>query len=88
MAHTLISEGLAACVSIVPAVRSIYVFEGKLCDEGEVLCIAKTTAELYPLLQRRVLELHPYKVPEVIAFAIAAGNPDYLEWVRNSTRNS
>ncbi|HEX3698056.1 MAG TPA: divalent-cation tolerance protein CutA [Polyangia bacterium] len=85
MARTLVSEGLCACVNIVPDVRSIYLYDGKICDEPEVLCIVKTRPTLFERLQRRVLELHPYEVPEVLAFAVDEGSPAYLDWLRQST---
>jgi periplasmic divalent cation tolerance protein len=85
MAKTLVAEGLCACVNIVPSVRSIYLWDGKMCDEAEVLCIVKTRPALFERLQRRVLELHPYDVPEVLAFAVDEGSPAYLDWLRKST---
>jgi periplasmic divalent cation tolerance protein len=85
MARTLVKEGLVACVNIVPGVRSIYVYNGKLCDDAEVLCIAKTRPALFERLQRRVRELHPYEVPEILSFAVDEGSPEYLDWLRAST---
>jgi periplasmic divalent cation tolerance protein len=85
MARTLVMEGLCACVNIVPAVRSIYLYDGKICDEPEVLCIVKTRPALFDRLQERVLELHPYDVPEILAFAVDEGSPAYLAWLRQST---
>ena len=88
MARTLVAERLCACVNIIRDVRSIYRYEGKMCDEAEVLCIVKTRPALFPRLQRRVRELHPYKVPEVLAFAVQDGSPDYLDWLRESTTDA
>jgi periplasmic divalent cation tolerance protein len=85
LARTLVEEGLCACVSIVPGVRSIYRFAGKICDEPEVLCLAKTRPALFDRLQRRIIELHPYEVPEILAFAADDGSPAYLDWLREST---
>jgi periplasmic divalent cation tolerance protein len=85
MARTLVEEGLCACVSIVPGVRSIYRYQGKICDEPEVLCLAKTRPALFDRVRRRILELHPYDVPEIVAFAIDDGSLAYLEWLREST---
>ena len=85
MAHTLVGEGLCACVNIVKEVRSIYVYEGKICDEPEVLCVVKTRPELFGRLEARVRELHPYQVPEVLAFAVEEGSAAYLDWLRAST---
>jgi periplasmic divalent cation tolerance protein len=84
--RTLVEEQLAACVNIVPGLRSIYVYEGKLCDDAEVLCLIKTRAALYPRLRDRVTALHPYQVPEIIALPLAAGNAAYLAWLAEGTR--
>jgi periplasmic divalent cation tolerance protein len=85
MARTLVAEGLCACVNIVKEVRSIYVYEGRIHDEPEVLCVAKTRHELFPRLEARVRELHPYEVPEILAFSVEEGSAAYLEWLRAST---
>ena len=81
IARTLVDEQLAACVNVVPAVRSIYRWEGKVCDEAEVLAVIKTTAERYAALAAKLAELHPYQVPEVIALPLADGHPPYLAWL-------
>jgi periplasmic divalent cation tolerance protein len=81
IARTLVDERLAACVNLLPMVRSIYRWEGKVCDEAETLAIIKTTAERYAALRARIIELHPYQVPEVIALALADGHPPYLAWL-------
>jgi periplasmic divalent cation tolerance protein len=81
----LVSEGLAACCNIVPSIRSIYTWQGKLCDEGEALCIFKTRKSLFDRLKKRVKELHSYDVPEVIAIGIEDGLEDYLNWIDSVT---
>ncbi len=86
IAKPLVEDKLAACVNILPALRSIYRWKGQLCDESEALLVIKTRAALFEELRRRVLELHPYEVPEVIAFPIQAGHPDYLRWLAESTQ--
>jgi len=86
IARTLVKERLAACVNVVPGVSSIYVWEGKLEESKEVLLIVKSRAALSKRLSARVLALHTYSVPEVVTLPIAAGNPAYLRWVRESTR--
>jgi periplasmic divalent cation tolerance protein len=86
IAHTLVSEKLAACVNIVPSVRSIYAWEDEICNEGELLCLLKTRRALFPAMRARVLELHPYQIPEIIALPLAEGNAEYLAWLRDSTR--
>ena len=86
MASVLVDERLVACVNIVPGLRSIYRWEGKLCDESEVLCLMKTRLGLFPALRERIAALHPYQVPEIIALPLAAGSAPYLDWVCQSTR--
>ena len=81
IARTLVSEGLAACANLVPPVRSIYRWQGELCDERETLAILKTTRERFDALRDRLVALHPYEVPEVIALPVEAGHPPYLDWV-------
>jgi periplasmic divalent cation tolerance protein len=83
VARTLVDELLCACVNVVPAVRSIYRWQGAICDEQEVLAIVKTTDERVAALQARLVELHPYDVPEVLALPVVGGHPAYLAWVAN-----
>jgi periplasmic divalent cation tolerance protein len=73
-------------VNIVPGIASIYAWEGKLEQGREVLLLIKSRAALSKRLAARVKALHTYKVPEVVTIPIASGNPDYLRWVRESTR--
>jgi periplasmic divalent cation tolerance protein len=81
VARTLVSEGLCACVNLVPPVRSIYRWQGQIADERETLAILKTTRERFDALRERLVALHPYEVPEVIALPVEAGHPPYLDWV-------
>ncbi|MSR20799.1 MAG: divalent-cation tolerance protein CutA [Gemmatimonadetes bacterium] len=82
IAETLVEERLAACANVVPGVRSIFRWKGSIAHESEVLVILKTTTESVGALSRRVVELHPYEVPEVIALDVCAGHEPYLDWVR------
>ncbi len=81
VARVLVEDRLAACVNVVPTVRSIYRWEGQVCDEAETLAVIKTTAERYAALAAKIAELHPYQVPEVIALPLADGHPPYLAWL-------
>jgi periplasmic divalent cation tolerance protein len=85
IARDLVEARLAACVNVVGSVRSIYRWEGKVCDEGEELLVAKTVASRVDALIARVREIHPYSVPEVIALPVVAGSAPYLEWVAGET---
>lgn len=82
--RALVEEGLAACANLLPQLRSIYRWEGKLCDEPEVLLVLKTSASLFERLEARVVALHPYQVPEILQLPVEAGHAPYLDWVRAS----
>ncbi len=78
----LVERRLAACVSLLDGVESIYRWQGAVHHDPEVLAIIKTTASAFPTLEKALTELHPYEVPEVIALPVAAGAGPYLHWVR------
>jgi len=84
LGRALVDERLAACVNVVPGVTSIYTWEGKREEAAETLLVIKTESPRYAALERRVLELHPYSVPEVLALPVEAGAPRYVSWVRDS----
>jgi periplasmic divalent cation tolerance protein len=85
IARILVGERLAACVSILPGVTSIYRWEGEIHADEEVLCLIKTEADRFAALVERVTALHPYQVPEILAFAIVDGSPAYLQWLTAET---
>lgn len=82
--RTLVEERLAACVSVVPAVRSLFRWEGRLQEADEALLVVKTRRERYEALEARVRALHSYSVPEVLALPVESGFSGYLTWVRES----
>ncbi len=84
LADALVGEGLAACVNQLPGVRSTYRWQGKVMTESEVLLLIKTTETRFAALKERLLALHPYEVPELIAVPVAQGHAAYLDWVRTS----
>lgn len=86
VARALVEQGLAACVNILPAVRSVYRWRGAIEDANEVTIFIKTAAHRYPELEAAVRGLHPYEVPELIALPVAAGLPAYLQWVLEETK--
>ncbi len=88
IARALVEQKLAACVNIVPEIRSIYFWKGQVCDETERLLIVKTRQSLFPEVQRTVREMHPYEVPEIISFAIDDGLSEYLGWIDEVTKES
>jgi periplasmic divalent cation tolerance protein len=86
LARALVDERLAACVNLVPGVRSIYRWEGRVEEGDEVLMVVKTRATRCKELAARVNDLHPYDVPEVLELAIDGGSSAYLDWVRAESR--
>ncbi|MBF0155076.1 MAG: divalent-cation tolerance protein CutA [Magnetococcales bacterium] len=85
LSGTLVQEGLAACVHVFPVGKSVYVWEGKLERSTEHLLMIKSRQALYPRLQARLRELHPYQVPEILAVPVTAGLPEYLTWLARAT---
>jgi periplasmic divalent cation tolerance protein len=85
IARVLVDERLCACVNLVPAVRSIYRWQDAVHDEAETLAVIKTTTERVTALQARLVELHPYDVPEAIVLPVTGGHAPYLAWVTGET---
>jgi periplasmic divalent cation tolerance protein len=86
LARTLVEEELAACGNVVPAIRSIYRWDGKIHDDAEALLVLKTERRLVPALKARLPELHPYQVPELLVLPVEDGLVAYLEWVGATVR--
>jgi periplasmic divalent cation tolerance protein len=85
LVRALLDRRLIACGNILPAVRSLYRWEGKVADEQEVIVILKTKAARLDAIELAFGELHPYKVPELLALPVAAGLHRYLEWIDDET---
>ena len=85
IATALVRERLAACVNILPAVTSIYHWQGEVQQETELLLLIKTRTSRYPSLEERLTALHPYELPELIAVPIEAGLTGYLQWIQDNT---
>ena len=86
IATSLVDERLAACVNIMPGVRSVYRWQDQVERDDEVLLLVKTMPDQFERLQVRLLELHPYELPEVLAVETDHAHPDYLDWVADQTR--
>jgi periplasmic divalent cation tolerance protein len=82
IANTLVSRHLAACVNIVPGITSVYFWKGKLEHDQEHLMLMKTDSSHYTEVERCIVDLHPYELPEVIAVPVQHGFEDYLTWIR------
>lgn len=81
LARALVDEGLAACVNLVPGVRSIYRWDGAVADDREQLAVIKTRRDRAEALVARLVALHPYQVPEAVVVPVAGGHAPYLAWV-------
>lgn len=81
----LVTERLAACANVLPGVRSIYWWQGKIEEAGEAVLILKTQAARLPALIARMKALHSYDVPCIEAIEVDDGNPEFLAWVERET---
>jgi periplasmic divalent cation tolerance protein len=88
LADDLVDRRLAACVNILPGVRSIYRWEGRVEHSDETLMMIKTTADRFDALKEHIVMSHPHAVPEVLALDVVAGLDRYLDWVRAETMPS
>ena len=87
ISRALVEEGLAACANIIPQIRSLYRWEGKIWDEREALIIIKSREDLFERIRSRVKELHSYEVPEITAIKIDEGDSAYMQWIESVTTN-
>ena len=85
IATTVVEERLAACCNVVPSITSIYRWKGELCRDDEALLVIKTRRKCFEALRARIVELHSYDVPEVIALPIVDGYAPYLQWISEET---
>jgi periplasmic divalent cation tolerance protein len=85
IATALVEEQLAACVNRIPGVASTYRWQGKVCRDSEQLLLIKTTRGCFEALRERIIALHPYELPEVIAVDIVHGSAPYLDWIAAQT---
>ena len=85
IATALLEERIAACVSHVSGVESMYRWEGRVEHDDEVLLLIKTTRQMYPRVEATIGKLHPYELPEIIGVPLAAGSEAYLNWIKSTT---
>ena len=86
IARALLEERVAACVNVLPGMRSFYRWQGKLEDASEWLLVIKSSRSLFGALRATLEKAHPYDVPEIIALPIIDGAPGYLQWLQDSLR--
>ncbi|WP_426661411.1 divalent-cation tolerance protein CutA [Rhodanobacter aciditrophus] len=87
LAETLVGERLAACVNRLPGIHSTYRWQGAVTTDAEELLLIKTTAARFEALKARLLQLHPYALPELVAVPVEHGHAAYLDWVRAGTES-
>ncbi len=86
ISETIVKDGLAACVNIIPGLTSLYRWKGKMVKAKEYLLVIKTRKSLVRLLEKTIKSLHPYELPEFITIDIPYGSEDYLKWLSTNTK--
>ena len=86
IAEALVTEQLAACVNVIPAIQSVYRWKDTIEHDEELLLLIKTSDVVWTELQERILALHPYELPEIISVRIQDGNKNYLNWITNNLK--
>lgn len=86
LAQLIVESELAACVQVLPAITSIYRWEGKVEKSSESLLLIKTTRAAYPALEKLIIEHHSYQTPEILSLTVENGLKDYLDWLKASVR--
>ncbi len=84
IADALVNKKVAACVNIIPSIRSIYRFKGKVWDDEEYLLIIKSTQSNYNEIEKTITELHNYEIPEILSFPMEKGSRNFLKWIEES----
>jgi periplasmic divalent cation tolerance protein len=85
LAREIVARRHAACVNIVPGIRSVYRWKGKICHDGELMLVIKTLDEEFEAVAATIRELHNYELPEILAFQVTRGEERFLGWIRDST---
>ena len=84
IAREIIARRQAACVNILPGVRSIYRWKGKICKDGELMLVVKTLEKEFEGVMATIRELHSYELPEILSFQVTRGEPNFLDWIASS----
>lgn len=88
IARELVARRHAACVNVVPGIRSVYRWQGRICRDGELLLLVKTLASEYESVAAAIRELHSYELPEILAFPVGKGDSRFLAWIAESLDKS
>ncbi len=88
LAREIVARRQAACVNIVPGIRSVYRWKGKICHDGELMLLIKTAATEFDAVAATIRELHSYELPEILAFRVAKGEERFLGWIGDSVDKS
>lgn len=86
IARSLLEDRLIACANLIDRIRSIYHWEGRICDDPEILLLCKTQRHLFPRLADKVKSIHSYDVPEIVALPLVEGWAPYFQWIEEETR--
>jgi periplasmic divalent cation tolerance protein len=84
IAREIVARRQAACVNVVPGIRSIYRWKGKICKDGELLLIIKTLEGEFEAVAATIRELHSYELPEILSFSVSHGEQRFLDWIADS----
>ncbi len=88
LAEELVARRIATCVNILPVHRSVYRWQGKVCDDSEFLLVIKSEKGEYEAIEAAIGELHEYELPEILSFNVAAGEQRFLQWIFDSLDKS
>jgi periplasmic divalent cation tolerance protein len=88
LARELVCRRHAACVNLVPGIKSTYRWQGKVCSDTEYLLVIKTLESEYPAVEAAIRELHSYELPEILAFPVARGEAGFLDWLGGALEKS
>ena len=86
IAETLLEKRLAGCVQVNGPLSSLYRWEGNIVEDQEWLLIIKSSKKLFPELEKEVMRIHPYEVPEILALPVSGGNEAYLKWLKKELK--